>query len=289
MRKTPSYTLNDGFRMPMGFATEAFASALGYQARPGDLFVATYPKCGTTWVQHIVYLLLHDGTPLRADQSMTREFPHLEEVGGAAVEALPPPRCIKTHLPFSMTPYHAAARYIYVARNPFDCVVSFYHHTRGFPKHYDFAEGTFDAYFECFIAGEVDFGDYFDNLISWQAHEGEENILFLTYEQMTADPRSAVSRIADFLQVRLRRGDATLGDILRHSSFRSMSEHQGRWSSKRPQGMPAFVRKGVVGDWMNHLSGVQARRLARRFAERSTGTQLESLWPEILAAARDAD
>ena len=52
---------------------------------------------------------------------------------------------IKTHLPFAMTPWHDEALYVYVARNPFDCAVSFYHHTRGFPQHYRFADGTFDT------------------------------------------------------------------------------------------------------------------------------------------------
>ena len=33
--------------------------------------------------------------------------------------------------------------------------MSFYHHTRGFPRHYDFAEGTWDTFFECFMRGEV--------------------------------------------------------------------------------------------------------------------------------------
>lgn len=288
-RRKPSYTIHDGFRMPMGFPVEGFASALQYQAQPGDVFITTYPKCGTTWVQHIVYMILNGGEALPPDQSMTEVFPHLEEVGKETVAALAEPRVIKTHLPFAMTPYHREAKYIYVARNPFDCAVSFYHHTRGFVKHYDFAEGTFDEFFECFLTGEVDFGDYFDNLMSWYQHKDDDNVLFLTYEQMKADPAKAVAAIGQFLgpgSARIVQDTNMLERILHHSSFESMRKDQQRWSSERLHGMPEFVRKGTVGDWMNHFSGDQARRLVEKFSQRTRGTSAEELWPDIVEVAR---
>ena len=282
----PSYVHHEGFRMPVGFPLEAFSSALAYHAAPDDIFISTYPKCGTTWVQNIVYLILHDGVPLPAHKTMTMEIPHLEEVGAVTVQALPRPRCIKTHLPYSMTPHHEEARYIYVARNPFDCAVSFYHHTRGFTRHYNFSEGTFDDFFECFVAGEVDFGDYFDNLMSWYAHRDDSSILFLTYEAMKSDTRAAVKSIGEFLGAASVDDETVMADILNHSSFESMSENQDRWSSRRAEGMPAFIRKGIVGDWMNHFSPQQTRRLLERFLTMAGSTTLESLWPEIGIVAR---
>ncbi len=285
----PSYTDHDGFLMPKGFPVEGFASALTYPARAGDIFISTYPKCGTTWAQHIVYLILHRGEPLSSDRRMTDEIPQLEEVGRETVEALPDPRCIKTHLPFQLTPHHREARYIYVARNPFDCAVSFYHHTRGFVQLYDFAEGSFDDFFECFVAGEVDFGDYFDNLIPWYEQRDDENVLFLTYEQMKAAPDEAIIAVGNFLGpgcAAIVQDDEILKRILRHSSFDSMRTDQDRWSSRRPKDMPAFIRTGQVGDWMNHFSAEQARRLGEKFARRARGTDLELLWPEVLRTAR---
>ena len=286
MGAKPSYTIHDGFRMPMGFPVAGFSSALAYRARPGDIFIATYPKCGTTWVQYIVYLLLHDGVPLARGQLLGAAIPHLEEVGRESVERLPEPRPIKTHLPFAMTPAHPEARYIYVARNPFDCVVSFYHHTRGFAQHYDFAAGTFEDYFECFLTGEVDFGDYFDNLASWYEHRHDSNVLFLTYEALQADARQAVVAIAEFLELPCREDEATLDEVARHSSFANMRKGQGRWSSQRPEDSPAFIRKGIVGDWRNHFSPDQAHRLANKFRASAETAGFEGLWPDIIQAAR---
>ena len=134
MGSKPKYQLINGLRMPLGFPPSGLESAHRYEPESGDIFVASYPKCGTTWLQHIVYLLLNDGLPIAAETSLTEIFPHLEEVGREYVAALPKPRLIKTHLSLSMTPFSTAAKYVYVARNPFDCAASFYHHTRGFVK-----------------------------------------------------------------------------------------------------------------------------------------------------------
>ena len=272
--------------MPMGFPLEGLSSALEYRPSPSDIVVASYPKCGTTWLQNMVYLSLNEGVPLAAEQKMTEVFPHLEEVGRDRVAALPEPRLIKTHLPFPMTPYHPEARYIYVARNPFDCAVSFFHHTRGFPKHYDFREGVFEDFFECFVAGEVDFGDYFDNLMSWYAHREDPNVLFLTYEAMQLDTRGTVLSIGAFLGADTIQNEDLVEAVLRHSSFTSMSENPERWSSPRSEGRPAFIRKGMVGDWLNQFSPEQTRCLLDKFSKRAQGSDVEALWPEILAAAR---
>jgi hypothetical protein len=275
--------------MPLGFPAQGLISGQRYRPQPGDIFVSTYPKCGTTWMQYIVYLILRNGRGLEHGQNINDVFPHLEEVGKELVAALPPPRLIKTHLPFERTPWHAQAKYIYVARNPFDCVVSFYHHTRGFVRHYDYADGSFDDFFECFISGEVDFGDYFDNLLSWYPHRNDANVLFTTYEELLADAGAAVVAIAEFLgesAARIVRDPAVLARILEQSSFRGMRENQSRWSSQRPSNMPEFVRKGVVGDWENYFSPEQTRRLLAKFEQRARGTGAEHLWSAILAAAK---
>jgi LPS sulfotransferase NodH len=269
----------------MGFPVAGFASGQRYRASPGDIFVASYPKCGTTWVQYIVYLLVNGARPLTSRESINDVFPHLEEVGEDVVRALPPPRLIKTHLSFERTPANPRAKYVYVARNPFDCAVSFFHHTRGFVRHYDFAEGTWEVFFECFIAGEVDFGDYFDHLLSWWPHRDDTNVLFLTYERMLADPAAAVAAVAAFLGGAAERFLADAGSlerVVRESSFEQMRRDQQRWSSERPQWSPAFVRKGVIGDAASYFSAEQTARLIAKWHARTAGTGLDALWPELV-------
>ncbi|MDJ0601708.1 MAG: sulfotransferase domain-containing protein [Crocosphaera sp.] len=279
--KKPSYYNHNGFLMPMGFPIEGFTSALKYEAQSSDIFLVTYPKCGTTWTQYILWLMQHQGEPLSSSEKLETYIPHIEEVGKETIENLPKPRVIKTHLPYQLTPYHPQAKYIYVARNPFDCAVSFYHHTRGFIKHYDFADGTFDDFFECFIIGEVDFGDYFDHLVPWYEHKNDKNVLFFTYETMKTDLKSIIIKIAKFLgdnYIKCIENEKILNKIIINSSLENMKKEQQRWSSKRPENMPSFVRKGEIGDWKNYFSSEQQQRLTEKFMMKTSGTNLETLW-----------
>lgn len=284
-QQTPKYISHNGFLIPQGFSIETFKSALEYQAEATDIFVATYPKCGTTWTQNILWLLQNKGQPFPTNKNIQKEIPFLEVVGKDFVSALTNPRFIKIHLPFSLSPYHPEAKYIYVARNPFDCVVSFYYHTKGFVEIYDFAEGAFDDYFECFITGEIDFGDYFDNLLSWYERKDDQNILFLVYEEMKAAPRQEIIKIANFLgdeYIERVKDPEIFNKVLYHSSFESMSKNQQRWSSKRADNMTPFVRKGRVGDWKNHFSQGQIKRLRDKFITRTKGTEIQKIWSDII-------
>lgn len=277
-----------GLRMPLGFPPGGLESGLGYIPADDDIFVASYPKSGTTWLQYIVYLLIRRRS-LGPDESLTERFPHLEEVGAGALAGLPRPRLIKTHLAFDRTPFSPRARYLVIARNPFDCAVSFYHHTRGFPRHYDFAAGRFDEFFECFLAGEVDFGDYFEHLISWHAEAGRANVHFLTYETLKADTAATIRGVAAFLGGAARRAvstEAGLESVMAATDLAAMRRDQQRWSSARPGWAPAFVRRGVVGDWQSLFSREQTRALLAACDRRCSGTGLAALWPEVFTAAR---
>ncbi|HAC65238.1 MAG TPA: hypothetical protein DCF68_17345 [Cyanothece sp. UBA12306] len=153
-------------------------------------------------------------------------------------------------------------------------------------KHYNFAEGKFEDFFECFISGEVDFGDYFDHLLSWYQHKNEPNVLFLTYEEMKDNIEISLLKIITFLGKKYTEklnNKQILNKIIEQSSFENMSKNQQRWSSKRPNNMPPFVRKGKVGDWKNYFSREQVKRLKDKFVSRTMGTDLEKLWINIVS------
>jgi short-subunit dehydrogenase len=283
--KLPRYRNHDGYLVAYGFPVEGFNSALTYEAQDNDLFIVTYPKCGTTWTQHIIYLILNNGNPLQPDHRLDLVFPHLEEVGKEFIitngTILGGYRLIKTHLPYNRVPKNSNAKYIFVSRNPKDCVVSFYHHTVGFPKHYDFANGKFDTYFNLFLNGKVDHGDYFDYLRKLMDHKDDPNVLFQRYENGRQNTREYVLQIASFLgntypEQLLADNEKILNLVLEHSSLDSMKKEPTRWCSDRT-GYQPFIRRGATGEWDELLSKDQAAMLQNRLDQMFTKSELDFL------------
>ncbi|XP_055944960.1 sulfotransferase 1C4-like isoform X2 [Argiope bruennichi] len=314
----PHYIRVEGLRFAEGFDPDTIRSALDYQPRPYDVFVVTYPKCGTTWMMQIALLILHEGQLPESTEEYFACTPYLEMLGAEVVEKMPRPSPIRSHLPFDMIPFAKHAKYIYVARNPKDCCISLYHHTKMFPA-YGFSNGSFDDFFKVFIRGETDYNDYFDHLLSWYEHKDDDNVFFITYEQLKDDTKGAVMQIADFLGPQygkmVRENSKILNNILHYSSFDFMKQDtfalwkdalqispQALSETKLPPGLvswaesavdshygckmpPRFrvqdlMRRSSMIEWETILKPAQKQKLQRQIAEKTGGTDVMNLWPD---------
>ncbi|KAH6925467.1 hypothetical protein HPB50_005716 [Hyalomma asiaticum] len=218
---------------PKSFRREVVKDALNYKARPGDIFMATYPKTGCTWTQYTLWFLFNldkqEGVPTFTE-ILTKYAPFLEMAGRKAVEALQPPRLIKHHLTFTASPYHKDAKYVVIVRNPFDCVVSFYHHSLEDRVNLRMrADTTFDEFFEDFMDGYLPFGHYFEHILSWYAHRNDPNVFFFYYEHFKSDTKKTVLALAKFVDAsiwqRLRTNKALLNGLLERISFDNLKSN----------------------------------------------------------------
>ena len=224
--------------------------------------------------------------PLPPDERLDIVFPHLEEVGSEHIQTKAAIRggyrLIKTHLPYNLVNQNTNTKYIYVSRNPKDVVVSFYHHTVGFPKHYDFADGQFDTYFNLFLEGKVDHGDYFDFLRQALNHKDDPNILFLRYETGRQNTKEYILEIARFLDESIYPAKLLADDekilkmVMEHSSLESMKKDSQRWCSAR-DGYEPFIRSGKIGGWKELMSEAQASELQQKLDETFTKEELQWL------------
>ncbi|XP_035205744.1 sulfotransferase family cytosolic 1B member 1-like [Stegodyphus dumicola] len=279
------------------FYKEIIEEALNFKPRDTDILISTFPKCGTNWMKYIVHTIITRGQkPLESSHQLTYEaVPFVDISGIAAVEALPDPRPIHYHLPYDLIPKNPKAKYIYIFRNPKDTVVSFYH----FTMQTDELNVSFDEYFDTFMKGLVAYGDYFDHVLSWYEHRNDPNVLFLSYEQLHANTKEQVLRIAKFLGEHYYEElvkDKELAElVLKLISFESMKKtlmkeapgkHEYELKSEAidsPFQTPGpryevkylrYFRKGIVGDWKNHLSPEQNRRMDQRIQEKFGGTEI---------------
>ncbi|KAK8757460.1 hypothetical protein V5799_004911 [Amblyomma americanum] len=302
-----------GLHLSRIFTERNIRSALSYEPQDGDVFVVSYPKCGSTWLQNIAQAVLNvDDHKEASEEGSLKLLTFLELVGAEGARAMPRPGAIKTHLPFSKHPYSEKAKYVYIARNPYDCCVSFYHHTKRLPT-YRFQDGTFDQFFDMFVEGKVDFGDYFDNLLSWYEHRDDPNVLFVTYEELKKDTSGWVLKLADFFGKeqfgdKMKRNPALVAKVIESTNVEKMKAINSKLRNWKEtvNSMPAdaradlmktmndsfgdvwnkdgngeFVRKGVVGDWKNYFSVEQIARLKARIELKTQGSDVMSLWTGV--------
>ncbi|KAK8756378.1 hypothetical protein V5799_000932 [Amblyomma americanum] len=301
----PMYRIIDGFTGNRYFSTELFRSALRYVPRKDDTFLVTFPKSGTIWMQQITYLILHDGFPAPSGLEFYRSSPFLEMVGAEDVVRMRQPGVIKTHLYYDLAPKSPTAKYVWVCRNPKDVCVSFFYHTKAFTA-YDFTDGKFEDFFEVFMEGANDFGDYFDYILSWYAHRNDPNVFLMHFEELKADPKSQMLKLAAFLgeeyHRKLTQEPEVLERVVKFSGIDYMKEktadtikaffanalesdeevcpgirHYLEATVKYPRNA-SFIRKGVLGDWKNHFTPDMNSRMEKKIYEKLSGTEFIDLW-----------
>ncbi|KAI1295434.1 Phosphofurin acidic cluster sorting protein 1 [Halotydeus destructor] len=296
LRKTFPMLCVDGLNVPFFFNKEKVQEALSIEARDDDIFVVTYPKCGTTWMRYIVWSIQNLGSrPLPSMHELSYNIaPFLERAGSGVANGLPSPRTLNVHFPHRFVAQNSTAKYIYVARDPRDTCVSYYHFARECLGGSGYVDATFDEFFELFITGNIPYGDYFDHLLQWWQRRNDPNVLFLTYEDMLQLPVDAVLRVADFISGDQKPYLALLTadqfkiarQIVDNTRFDNMKKMPVVIKSVTTCGDPAldtgvkvnFFRKGEAGDWVNYFSDKQLSQLRDAMMAKVAGTGLEHLW-----------
>ncbi|CAK9297461.1 unnamed protein product [Gordionus sp. m RMFG-2023] len=241
------------------FKPEVLNDIQSFKVRKDDIFIATFPKSGTTWTAEIVSLIKSEvNIPFVKSLDISERVIHLETPPNRSLkllEDLGSPRIFGTHLPFHLLPdsiKKGDCKVIYVMRNPKDVAVSFYHHHR-MAKDLGNFSGSFKDFLALFSAGKTVCGSWFDHVIGyWE--QTEKNILFLKYEDMKKNFRENIEKIADFLGADL--SDEQIFKVLNHCSFESMQKNEKAnrdWIPIFDKSKGNFMRKGIVGDWKNYF------------------------------------
>lgn len=247
-------------------STDSVASGLmediaNFEVQDQDIFVASFPKSGTTWLQQVVYLLFHPDNP--DSELMEWKFPYLEHVYPGLTEIdkrKNQQRFIKTHLPFHLLPDQISeknAKIIYIHRDPKDMMVSYYF----FARMLTFINyiGTLKDFAWQVMLNKVPYGPYFDHLNNYltAAQNQPKKVLTVSYEDMKKDPEKVIQDIANFLKVPLT--EERKITVAAETTFDAMKlnastnyKHWDKYGLRNP-GETEFMRKGEVGDHKNHF------------------------------------
>lgn len=202
-----------------------------YRPRPADIVIATYPKCGTTWMQRIVDLLLVQSPEPRPVMQISpwvdRRFPEPVEAVMARIDAQQHRRFLKAHLPADGLPIHDEVKYVHVARDGRDASMSYHNHGLGlspemlqgldrigledetlarlyprFPA--DPADHFHRWLSEGVVPGDADglpLMSFFHFERSWWSVRQRANVLLVHYNDLKADLPGEMRRVAEFLGI----------------------------------------------------------------------------------------
>ncbi|XP_063964817.1 sulfotransferase 1C2A-like isoform X2 [Lytechinus pictus] len=245
---------HEGVIVPNIMPLKALKRLRNFAVRPDDLFIVTYPKSGTTWAEQVMMLIRYNGNLNKLEgKHIMKLIPFLEHVKDIANPSV-----------------------LYVARNPKDTAVSFYHfcHYVGPMPSYE----SWDVFFEEFITGRTPQGSWFENVLPWWRRRNHPNVLFLKYEDMIKDLPTAVRQIAHFMGKSL--SDDVIKQISRASTFEAMKSNP----SANPDSIisptihrennQSFMRKGIIGDWKNYFTADQNRRFDELYQKKLSSTGL---------------
>jgi hypothetical protein len=246
-----------------------------------DVFIASFPKSGTTLTQQLVYQLIsasavaHDGlrhisdfSPfLEADRTWEADIPALAEPAASLHRELGW-RAYNTHLLPSMLPV-GEAKILYVLREPKDVCTSMWHHFSHMAPEDGGYPGSLEQFVTDWLAGSLAFGSWRAHVDAWlRAARTDERILLVRYEDLISALPAQVRRIRAHLCVQVDQS-ALEQRVLPRLPFSWMAAHAEqfeprtvRWVSRNDDREPfRFLRRGNVGDASNLLDAALRGRI----------------------------
>jgi hypothetical protein len=241
-RLAPDFDLSFRYRGVAGpkqiASPKSFERCVKYQPDESDVFVATQMKCGTTWMQQVVYEVLSKGHGDLSDAGHRHMYalsPWIESFQSVYLDDAPrvgerQQRIIKTHMPVQLTPYSEQARYIYVLRHPVACFASCVDFMRMLAGP---LAPDMPGMVEWFCTDQMLWSPWPEHAEGWwrQAQE-RPNVLFVHYEEMLEDLPAIVSKVAEFLDTPLSKEE--LARVVERSGFAYMKEHEDLFEMTPP-------------------------------------------------------
>lgn len=226
-----------------------------------DIFLASYPKSGNTWLKFILSELMSGQSIDFA--SCEKVIPHV----GSHFSGLRLPngaRVIKTHEKYRED-YRKA---IYIVRDGRDVAVSYYYQWMNNQKIGD--ECSFRDFLEKFLKGEIgNVGPWHESVNSWIRAGDQCDLMIIKYEDCLLNILEIIHNLVTFIGLDVSEAKVMCSIEMNSKDRMRRKEITGGGDIIKT----AFVRKGVSSDWINHFTN-EDNELFLSYAE-NTLTALE--------------
>jgi hypothetical protein len=266
----------------------------GFVFRDDDIIIATPAKCGTTWTQRIVSLLVFDSVEL--PQPLAHVSPWLDMLTRpldevvAELDAQTHRRFIKTHLPFDALPFDDRVTYLTIGRDPRDVAVSRNNHADNMDMEkvvsevkavvpdleppsmaaYDRDQDWFRKWVETdAVEGPSTLSSLVRQLSSYWNERHRPNVVLLHYGDLQRDLVGQMEYLARRLGIETAR--ERLAELAPAASFDTMKAEATTVAPNADQtfwrNTSDFFFKGTSGQWRELMSDDDRARYEQRLHE----------------------
>ena len=271
----------------------------GFPLRDDDIVISTPSKCGTTWMQTLVALLLFDGVPPAPVYDLSpwldmnlRSTDDVYEL----LEAQAHRRFIKTHTPLDGVPWRHEVTYITVGRDPRDAFASMRHHGKNMaaddlharrvaavgdhdldtlPNRWpdsDDPRALVNAFLELDRgrnSADVNLAHLLHHFqLAWDARH-HPNVHLVHYEDLTADLAAELRRLRNVLGT--DQNDERIEELAPLATLGAMRARAGQAAPEASMGIwknpTKFFRSGRHGDGTRMMTQDELRRYDTRCRE----------------------
>lgn len=255
-----------------------------FQFRDDDIVISTPSKCGTTWMQNIVGMLVLDrptlGKPIGTLSPWLDMLIRTDEEIFDLLDAQHHRRWIKTHTPLDGLPLHPTVTYVAMIRHPLDVALSDRDHRANQnrqrahdlrlgaagPPEASFDRGPDDVagYLRWFIdndlpatgSGPNGLGDFCEQVTTYWTSRHLPNVHLFHYQDLWDDLDGEMRRVADSLGITTDEqrwcsfvDAATLDSMRSRADDTAPDAHLGLWHDTTD-----FFRSGGTREWTTLLT-----------------------------------
>ena len=218
--------------------------------RASDVFLASYPKSGNTWLRHLLtYVATQEPTPWRGGINRISDLVGRHDV--LPEVAANQGRLIKTHEPFR-DDYRRA---VLLVRDGRDVAVSEYFFQLAYSRHAYRYKNSFALFLDLFLKGKTNgYRSWSTNVNSWldASERSSSDILVLPFESLRSDTLGSLRKVTD--HIGFEASDQLLNAAIEDCSVTSMKQKETEYWKSKGESSRNFVRGGKSGGWKNHFT-----------------------------------